>query len=111
LENDEKKINKLNEEINLLYVGITRTKNALHIPEELLPADFPKLAQINVIKKEEPKEIKPVVIETPKSKYGYSKYTGSSGKTFSVELVRTKHGEAYKPWTPEQDEKINAAFQ
>jgi F-box protein, helicase, 18 len=110
LENDEKKINKLNEEINLLYVAITRTKNILHIPEELLPTDFPKLAQINIIKKEEPKEIKPVVIETPKSKYGYSKYTGTSGKIFSVELVRTKHGEAYKPWTPEQDEKLTQLF-
>jgi F-box protein, helicase, 18 len=110
LENDEKKINKLNEEINLLYVAITRTKNILHIPEELLPTDFPKLAQINIIKKEEPKEIKPVVIETPKSKYGYSKYTGTSGKIFSVELVRTKNGEAVKPWTPEQDEKLTAFF-
>ncbi len=110
LENDEKKINKLNEEINLLYVAITRTKNVLHIPEELLPTDFPKLAQIHIIKKEEPKEIKPVVIETPKSKYGYSKYTSTSGKTFSVELVRTKHSEAYKPWTLEQDEKLTALF-
>jgi F-box protein, helicase, 18 len=110
LENDEKKINKLNEEINLLYVAITRTKNTLYIPEELLPADFPKLAQIHIIKKEEPKEIKPVVIETPKSKYGYSKYTGTSGKTFSVELVRTKNGEAVKPWTPEQDKKLTELF-
>jgi F-box protein, helicase, 18 len=110
LENDEKKINKVNEEINLLYVAITRTKNTLHIPEELLPTDFPKLAQINIIKKEESKEIKPVVIETAKSKYGHSKYTGSSGKSYSVELLRTKHGEAYKPWTPELDEKLTALF-
>ncbi|NOT92108.1 UvrD-helicase domain-containing protein [Ferruginibacter sp.] len=110
LENDEKKINKLNEEINLLYVAITRTKNTLHIPEELLPADFPKLAQIHIIKKEEPKEIKAAVLETPKSKYGHSKYTGSSGKTFSVELVRTKHGEAVKPWTQDEDEKLTEMF-
>jgi F-box protein, helicase, 18 len=110
LDNDEKKINKLNEEINLLYVAITRTKNILHMPEELLPIDFPKMAQINIIKKEAPKEIKPVAVETPKSKYGYSKYTGSSGKTFSVELVRTKHGEATKPWTAEQDEKLTEMF-
>ena len=92
-----------------MYVAITRTKNTLHIPEELLPADFPRLAQINIIKKE-PKEIKPVATETPKSKYGYSKYTGTSGKTFSVELVRTKHGEVYKPWTLEQDEKLTQLF-
>jgi F-box protein, helicase, 18 len=110
LDKDEKKISKLNEEINLLYVAATRAKNILHIHEELLPKDFPKLKSIKVIKKEEPKEIKPVVIETPKSKYGYSKYTGTSGKIFSVELVRTKHGEAYKPWTPEQDEKLTQLF-
>ncbi len=108
LEKDERKISKLNEEINLLYVAITRTKNSLHIPEELLPADFPKLAQINIIKKEEPKEIKPT--ETFKPKSAYSKYTGTSGKTFSVELIRTKYGEAYKPWTPEQDEKLTEMF-
>ena len=48
LENDEKKINKLNEEINLLYVAITRTRNSLHIPEGLLPAAFPASPHIHV---------------------------------------------------------------
>jgi F-box protein, helicase, 18 len=104
LDNDEKKMSKLNEEINLLYVAVTRTKNTLYIPEELLPADFPKLAQINIIKKEEKKET--VIAEPIKAKSSFSKYTGSKGKIFSVELLRTKHGEAYKPWTPEQDEKL-----
>ena len=110
-EKDEKKMSKLNEEINLLYVAVTRTKNTLHIPEELLPTDFPKLAQINIIKKEEPKEVKPIVTESSyKTKPGYSKYTGTKEKTYSVELVRTKYGEAYKPWTPEQDEKLTQMF-
>jgi F-box protein, helicase, 18 len=108
LDNDEKKMSKLNEEINLLYVAITRTKNVLYIPEELLPADFPKLAQINIIKKEEKKE--PIIAEPAKAKSSFSKYTGSKGKTFSVELLRTKNGEAYKPWTPEQDEKLIQLF-
>lgn len=110
LENDEKKISKLNEEINLLYVAVTRTKNTVHIPEELLPEGFPKLAQINIIKKEEPKEIKPVVKESFKPKSGYSKYTGTKGNSFSVELVRTKYGETSKPWTPQQDEKLTEMF-
>jgi F-box protein, helicase, 18 len=108
LDNDEKKMSKLNEEINLLYVAITRTKNILYIPEELLPADFPKLAQINIIKKEEKKE--PIIAEPAKAKSSFSKYTGSKGKTFPVELLRTKNGEAYKPWTPEQDEKLIQLF-
>ena len=33
-------VQKLNEEINLLYVAVTRTKNKLVIPKELLPADI-----------------------------------------------------------------------
>lgn len=110
LEKDEKKINKLNEEINLLYVAVTRTKNNVHIPEELLPVGFPKLAQIHVIKKEEPKEIKPVAIEIFKPKSVYSKYTGAKGNSFSVELVRTKYGEPSRPWTPEQDKKLTEMF-
>ncbi|SHG05422.1 UvrD-like helicase C-terminal domain-containing protein [Mariniphaga anaerophila] len=31
--------NKLNEEINLLYVAVTRAKNKVHIPDELIPKD------------------------------------------------------------------------
>jgi hypothetical protein len=71
----------------------------------LLPTDFPKLSHIHIIKKEETKEIKPVVTDAAKSKYN-----GSSGKSYSVELLRTKNGEAHKPWTPEQDEKLTQLF-
>jgi F-box protein 18 (helicase) len=110
LGNDEKKINKLNEEINLLYVAATRTKNIIHIPEELLPKDFPKFPQIKVIKREVSKEIKPITIDPVVPKSNPSKYTGTSGKIFSVELVRTKQDDAYKPWTPEQDEKLTEMF-
>lgn len=108
LENDEKKINKLNEEINLLYVAITRTKNILEIPEELLPNDFPKLAQINIIKKETVKETKPVEMVSSKSKY--LKSSGSPSRIFSVELMRTKNGETSNPWTIDQDEKLTQLF-
>ncbi len=31
--------NKINEEINLLYVAVTRTKNKIHIPEKLIPTN------------------------------------------------------------------------
>ena len=109
-EKDEKKLNKLNEEINLLYVAITRTKNTLHIPEELLPTDFPKLAQINIMKKEDKKEATSVIAAQNKTKYNSSKYTGTKGKTFTVELLRTKNGEAAKPWTLDQDKKLTEMF-
>ena len=42
---------KLLEEINILYVAITRTKNLLHIPEEMMPQ-----SKVNVIQK-------PLIIE------------------------------------------------
>ena len=109
-EKDEKKLNKLNEEINLLYVAITRTKNTLHIPEELLPTDFPKMAQITFIKREEKKEAASDIAAQNKIKYNPSKYTDTKGKNFSVELLRTKNGEAAKPWTLDQDEKLIEMF-
>ncbi len=42
---------KLNEEINLLYVAITRAKTCLHLPEALVPIGFPASPQIKIIKK------------------------------------------------------------
>lgn len=40
---------KMGEEINLLYVAITRAKTILEIPESLLPIDFPASAAIKII--------------------------------------------------------------
>ncbi|MGC4100965.1 UvrD-helicase domain-containing protein [Ferruginibacter sp.] len=105
---DAKKMSKLNEEINLLYVAATRSKNILHIPEELLPKDFLQFPSIKVIKKEE-QVVSTVADTTQKSKY-ISKYGSTIGKTFSVELVRTKGDESYKPWTQEQDDKLTRMF-
>lgn len=43
---EELSTQKLLEEINILYVAVTRTKNLLHIPEELMPQ-----SKVNVIQK------------------------------------------------------------
>ena len=110
LGNDEKKMSKLTEEINLLYVAVTRTKNIIHIPEELLPKDFTNRPQINIIKKELKKEEKQNSGTQAKNVSRFSKYTVPGSKSFSVELVRTKNGEATKPWTPAQDEELIQLF-
>jgi F-box protein, helicase, 18 len=95
---------KLNEEINLLYVAVTRTKNSIHIPESLMPIDFPKSTQIHIMK---------VVSEEEKQ---YAKTTETSNqeikpeKAYSVEEVRKKYKDAYKPWTPELDTKLTIMF-
>jgi superfamily I DNA/RNA helicase len=41
---------KLNEEINLLYVATTRTRNSLHIPDAIVPVDFPLSPQIHLMR-------------------------------------------------------------
>ncbi|MDI9364132.1 MAG: 3'-5' exonuclease [Flavobacterium sp.] len=98
---------KLNEEINLLYVAITRAKHALHIPEELMPIDFPPAAQIHVIPKilAEDKQ-KAKVQNTKKTPH----IASTKGKTYSVELVREEHKGAYQPWTAELDEELTEMF-
>jgi superfamily I DNA/RNA helicase len=88
---------KLNEEINLLYVAVTRTTGLLYIPEALLPAGFPSSDQIHVIKP-----------------------TGSKGKeampVFARPVPAPRKSEkqeqesAYLPWAPEEDAHLRAMF-
>lgn len=104
--------NKLNEEINLLYVAVTRAKSNLHIPESMIPKDFPPSRHIRVIadKKKE-----------AQGRYGYdtgSKYSGLRSlprnptgmqikeEAYSVERKREINKDAYRPWTAELDEKL-----
>lgn len=106
---DEKKIQKLNEEINLLYVAITRAKNILHFPEELLPENFPAYSNIKIIKKEVVPAYEPAA-NAKKINAAFNKYKGSGSKTYSVELARHKSADANKPWSPEEDEELRQMF-
>lgn len=47
---------KLNEEINLLYVAITRTKNLLYIPDTLVPDGYRGTENIRIVRTEHEKE-------------------------------------------------------
>lgn len=95
---------KLNEEINLLYVAVTRTKNSIHIPETLMPVGFPQSPQINIIK---------VLSEVEEGKTkitDVTKHEDKAEKSYSVEEARTKHKDAYKPWTPDLDNELTIMF-
>ncbi len=77
-------IPKLNEEINLLYVAITRAKNTVHIPESLLPVGFKPNKHIHIIK-EEPKEeatVNPIFKKDKKRnpKRSHQPWTGRSDR-------------------------------
>jgi F-box protein, helicase, 18 len=108
LKEEEKKdvayLSRLNEEINLLYVAITRTRNSLHIPEALLPAQFPASPHIRVMKVVEEEE--EIEVEKYISDYRFKKKVESLERAYSVALVREKHNSAYRPWTPFLDDEL-----
>jgi F-box protein 18 (helicase) len=107
--NKELNFSKLNEEINLLYVAITRTKNTIHIPETLVSPEFPSCPQIYVMRE--------VIIEedaesTPEEEMirEINQRKDLSEKTYSLDAIREKHKEAYKPWTTALDEELSNMY-
>lgn len=103
-ESKEKEVNvsKLSEEINLLYVAITRTKNTIHIPETLMPAEFPASSQIHILKEKSE--------EQKKEEIHLDKIRGIKEKAYSVAQAREKNKDAYKPWTDELDDELTEMF-
>lgn len=98
--------NKLNEEINLLYVAITRTRNRIHIPETLLPIGFEPSPQIHVLKVETEGERMPNSI--PSSKRAYLKDFKRGGATMHED--KPKYKDSYQPWTSELDSELTQMY-
>jgi len=105
---NEINVTKLNEEINLLYVAVTRTRNSIYIPESLMPSEFPKSAQIHTMKvvREAEKEEQRKSVMTKKTEKKESKIE----KVYSVEELRIKHTDAYKPWTTDLDNELTIMY-
>lgn len=102
---------KINEEINLLYVAITRTKNILHIPETLMPPGFYETPQVHLLKVKTTEEKNE--ISTAKGKQIPGKKTAAAilkEKAYRVNEVRENHGGAYMPWTPELDTELTEKY-
>ncbi|HRG25662.1 MAG TPA: 3'-5' exonuclease [Chitinophagaceae bacterium] len=101
---------KLNEEINLLYVAVTRTRHKLYVPDSLVPADLSASAHIIKLRKENNDNTfgqTSKVISEPKKKYTSKTTTVSSAeKKYSVEKSREVNKDAYKPWTAAQDDEL-----
>jgi superfamily I DNA/RNA helicase len=113
----ELNIPKLNEEINLLYVAVTRTKNTLKIHQDLLPKDFPTAPQIDLTakktvdkipKKEPTKTLKP-------AQRRIINYSDEDARIYhGVEedvVLNKKPKEAYQHWTKEQDDLLKRLYQ
>ncbi|OQX74562.1 MAG: DNA helicase [Bacteroidetes bacterium 4484_276] len=98
---------KVNEEINLLYVAITRTRNSVHIPEAIMPKEFPRSSQIHIMRGEsEEEKSEKETSKTRKQKKG-SPY---KEKSYAVSQVREKHKGTYKPWTSELDGELTVMY-
>ncbi len=105
---------KLNEEINLLYVAVTRAKNKLHIPETLVPKGFiPKSGNIAILK------VKPEMPPIPDwndwrmhRSPGRKKRNSGIEKQVSdkLEQFRKNHKDAYKPWTEALDDELTIMY-
>lgn len=111
-------ISKLNEEINLLYVAITRAKNHIHIPETLIPEIFASSAHIHVLKilKEENIEIEIPSIQIASTKLIekgeviINEVENVKEKAYSVIEFRERHKDAFKPWTTELDDELTKMY-
>ncbi|MGM0626498.1 MAG: UvrD-helicase domain-containing protein [Bacteroidota bacterium] len=97
---------QLIEEINLLYVAVTRTKNTIHIPESLMPVDFPATEQIHITEKAE-NEL-PEMPEAEKL-FSITNYDETE-KAYNVEEIRKQHKAAYRSWTSELDEELTCKY-
>src|SRR5690606_13890676 len=114
----------LNEEINLLYVAITRAKSQLFIPEDLVPVGFAPSKQIRVLRKVDEEDSKSTVhnrnqaIRRPekkgspvqRGKASWKSDSGSADKSTSMGEIRTKCRGAYKPWTKERDNELTELY-
>ena len=97
---------RLNEEINLLYVAVTRTRNQILMPEMLVPLAFEGSEQVQVLKVQ-----KPSATEQPKTvKKKSAPKPGAKEKTYSVDVVRDAHKDAYRPWTKALDEELTRMY-
>ncbi len=115
LKDDKEKIintDKLNEEINLLYVAVTRTKNILYIPETLMPAGLqpsPHIQVMKVLSEEEKRksvaQTKPITTIQQLKKKAFA-----AKKDEAYEQIRRNYKEAYNVWTVEQDEELMRMF-
>src|SRR6185312_12199435 len=103
---------KLTEEINLLYVAVTRAKYKLHIPESLLPKGVSAGKHIKTEKKAARAAFTPTTRRAPATRQAPAKKKSpgrkSGEKTYTVLEKRGSNKEAYQPWSSELDKQLIA---
>lgn len=109
LEKSDTDAAKINEEINLLYVAVTRTRNSLYIPNALMPPSEGNFENIHVMH-----DLRPEAKMEMKKVIGYPKqikYQQKEPKAYEVAEKRLSNKDAYRPWTHELDSALTRMFQ
>lgn len=105
-------LTQLNEEINLLYVAITRSRNCVYIPTPLMPKDFPYSPKIRVMKGFKNKNREDRVTQDTVKTASYRREGDQSKKekSYTFDEIRLKYEHAYKPWTDDLDTELMMMF-
>jgi ATP-dependent exoDNAse (exonuclease V) beta subunit len=98
VDKDDADPSRLNEEINLLYVAVTRTRNHLYIPENLVPDGIGPTPSLHILKTE--KKEKDSNTETDRAIRSYLKE-----KTQRSSVNETSK-QSYQKWTAELDDEL-----
>lgn len=103
---------RLNEEINLLYVAVTRAKHQITIPEALLPEGVEVSERVKIeqgetgMRKRDEKEGTERALRLRSETGREKKVKINKEKAYQVNEVREKYQAAYRPWTAALDEEL-----
>lgn len=107
-------IRKLNEEINLIYVAITRTKHQVHIHEALMPAGFPESPYIHITRNISALDRRLMALQDDTHGHEFSSRKSrnrSRGKPHIADKRKPVTKSAQQPWTSEMDEELKQLFE
>ena len=107
---DALSLSRLNEEINLLYVAVTRAKNVIYIPETLISKNFPQSPHIKLLKNESKKYCKESNDSSGRNSKISERNNNSIEKAYSVDSIRRNHKAAYRPWTEKLDDELTVMY-
>ena len=100
---------KLNEEVNLLYVAVTRARVKLTIPEELLPHEFTPSSNIVVIKRLD-EEVTAKTSTPKKNTKNYTNKTNDGGGAQSKKIKISPPEITKGPWDIEDDLTLSKMY-
>ncbi len=96
-----------NEEINLLYVAITRTRNRVYVPKTLMPKDYPHSSKILVMKSfKSDNEDNNRLQTTSFVPYRTERKYLERVQDITLDEATLKYSQVQQPWTDDLDKEL-----